>query len=114
MTKLLKSTASKLITEKLKGVDANTMRTMGDQIKDKLDKGIVVLASDMGEKVLLLAMATEDAVKAGAHAGKLVGEVAKITGGGGGGRPNMAQAGGKDASKIDVALEKAVEVVKGY
>lgn len=104
----------KLITEKLKGVDANTMRTMGDQIKDKLDKGIVVLASDMGQKVLLLVMATDDAVKSGAHAGKLVGEVAKITGGGGGGRPNMAQAGGKDPSKIDAALEKAVEVVKAY
>lgn len=104
----------KLITEKLKGVDANTMRTMGDQIKDKLDKGVVVLASDMGAKVLLLVMATDDAVKAGAHAGKLVGEVAKITGGGGGGRPNMAQAGGKDASKIEAAFEKAVEIVKGY
>ncbi len=104
----------KLITEKLKGVDANTMRTMGDQIKDKLEKGVIVLASDLGDKVLLLVMATDDAVKAGAHAGKLVGEVAKITGGGGGGRPNMAQAGGKDASKLEAAFEKAVEIVKGY
>ncbi len=104
----------KLITEKLKGVDANTMRTMGDQIKDKLDKGVVVLASDLGGKVLFLVMVTDSAVKAGAHAGKLVGEVAKVAGGGGGGRPNMAQAGGKDASKIEEALKKAVEIVENY
>lgn len=112
--KALEINGFKLITEKLTGVDANTMRTMGDQIKDKLDKGVVVLASDLGEKVLFLVMVTEEAVKAGAHAGKLVGEVAKVTGGGGGGRPNMAQAGGKDASKIEDALKKAVEVVEGY
>ncbi len=112
--KALEINGFKLITEKLTGVDANTMRTMGDQIKDKLGKGVVVLASDLGQKVLFLVMATDEAVKAGAHAGKLVGEVAKVTGGGGGGRPNMAQAGGKDASKIEDALKKAIEVVEGY
>jgi len=112
--KALEVNGFKLITEKLNGVDANTMRTMGDQIKDKLDKGVVVLASDLGGKVLFLAMATEDAVKAGAHAGKLVGEVAKVAGGGGGGRPNMAQAGGKDPAKIEDALKRAIEVVEAY
>ncbi len=112
--KALEINGFKLITEKLTGVDANTMRTMGDQIKDKLGKGVVVLASDLGQKVIFLVMATDEAVKAGAHAGKLVGEVAKVTGGGGGGRPNMAQAGGKDASKIEDALKKAIEVVEGY
>ena len=112
--KALEVNGFKLITEKLVGVDANTMRTMGDQIKDKLEKGVVVLASDLGEKVIFLVMATDDAVKEGAHAGKLVGEVAKIAKGGGGGRPNMAQAGAKDASKIEDALKKAVEIVGNY
>ncbi len=103
-----------LVATALKGVDANTMRTMGDQLKDKLDMGVVVLISDLGEKVLLLAMASDDAVKAGAHAGKLIGDLAKICGGGGGGRPNMAQAGGKDASKIVDAIAKAEEIVSAY
>lgn len=61
----------------------------------------------------LLAMATDDAVKAGAHAGNIIKAAAAVCGGGGGGRPNMAQAGGKDASKITEALTKAKEVLEG-
>jgi alanyl-tRNA synthetase len=60
----------------------------------------------------MVAMATDAAVKAGAHAGNLIKAVAPVVGGGGGGRPNMAQAGGKDASKIDEAVKKAGEVIK--
>jgi alanyl-tRNA synthetase len=82
---------------------------MGDKIKDKIQSGVVVLASGEGDKVSFVAMCTEDAVKAGAKAGDIVKTAATICGGGGGGRPNMAQAGGKDASKIGEALAAAKE-----
>lgn len=91
--------------------DANALRTMGDQLKNKLGSGIIVLASETEGKVNLLAMATEDAVKSGIHAGNIIKAAASICGGGGGGRPNMAQAGGKDVTKIGKALEKAKELI---
>ena len=81
-------------------------------MKEKLGSGVVVLASAKEGKVSLLAMATEDAMKKGAHAGKLIKEVAAVVGGGGGGRPNMAQAGGKNPEKIDEAIAKASEVLE--
>ena len=103
----------KLVCAEIKDADANALRTMGDQLKNKLEKGVVVLASANGGKVNLLAMATDEAVKAGAHAGNIIKAAAAVCGGGGGGRPNMAQAGGKDASKITDALAKAKEVLEG-
>ena len=91
--------------------DADALKTMGDQLKVKIGSGVVVLASASGERVNLLAMATEDAVQKGIHAGNIIKAAAACCKGGGGGRPNMAQAGGKDASKIEEALQKAKEVI---
>ncbi len=95
-----------IVTAKFAGIDMNTLRNMGDQLKNKWESSVVVLANDAGDKVELLAMVSDAAIKNGAHAGNIIREVAKITGGGGGGKPNMAQAGGKDAEKIDEALQK--------
>lgn len=93
-------------------VDMNGLRNLGDQMKEKIGEGVVVLASSIGDKVTLLAMATDEAMKKGAHAGNLIKEIASLVGGGGGGRPNMAQAGGKNPDGIPAAIEKAVEVVE--
>ncbi|NLK37437.1 MAG: alanine--tRNA ligase [Epulopiscium sp.] len=95
----------------LKDVDGNGLKTIGDQLKVKLGSGVIVLAAEKEGKVNLLAMATDDLVKRGVHAGNIIKAVAAVCGGGGGGRPNMAQAGGKDASKIKDALETAKEVI---
>ena len=100
-----------VVCGQVQDADGNTLKTLGDQMKDKLGSGVVVLASQKDGKVSLLAMATDDAVKAGAHAGNIVKAAAAVCGGGGGGRPNMAQAGGKDPSKIADALKKAEEVL---
>ncbi len=94
-------------------VDMNGLRNLGDQMKEKLGEGVVVLASANGGKVTLLAMATDAAMKQGAHAGNLIKEIASLVGGGGGGRPNMAQAGGKNPAGIEAALAKAKEVAEG-
>ena len=102
----------KLLPAKVEGVDMNGLRDLGDQLKEKLGEGVIVLASVLDGKVNLLAMATEEAQKKGAHAGNLIKGIAALVGGGGGGRPNMAQAGGKDPSGIEKALEKAAEVLK--
>ncbi len=86
------------------GLDMNTLRSAGDTLKQKLDCAVIVLASAADGKVNLISMATAEAIKKGAHAGNIIREVAKLTGGGGGGKPDSAQAGGKDASKINDAL----------
>ncbi len=100
----------KLLAVKLPDVDMNELRNLGDQLKEKLGDGVIVLVSAMAsDKVNLLVMATEGAMSKGAHAGNLIKELAKLVGGGGGGRPNMAQAGGKNAAGIDSAIEKAKE-----
>lgn len=101
-----------IVTAKVKGFDNNRLRDLGDKIKDKIGNSVIVLASDNEGKVLLIAMAADEAVKAGAHAGNIIRSIAKTVGGGGGGKPQMAQAGGKDAGKIDEALVQAIEVVK--
>ena len=100
-----------VLAAEVKDMDANAMRTLGDQLKNKLGSGVIVLAGAAGGKVSLMAMATDDVVKKGAHAGNIIKAAAAVCGGGGGGRPNMAQAGGKDASKIADALEKAKEII---
>ena len=99
-----------VIATAVDGVDMNGLRDLGDQLKEKVSEGIVVIASANGDKVNLIAMATDGAVKAGAHAGNLIKEVAPLVGGGGGGRPNMAQAGGKNPAGIADAIAKAKEV----
>ena len=96
----------------LTDVDMNELRNLGDEFKAKLGKSVVILASAAGEKVNLLVMASDDAVKTGIHAGNIVKKIAPMVGGGGGGRPNMAQAGGKDASGIEEALKAGVEEAK--
>ena len=102
----------KVLATKVEGVDMNGLRDLGDQLKEKLGEGIVVLASVTDGKVSLMATATEGAMKAGAHAGNLIKAIASVVGGGGGGRPNMAQAGGKNPAGIDEAVAKAVEVAE--
>lgn len=102
----------KLIAAKVDDVDMNGLRDLGDQLKEKLGEGVIVLASAAGGKVSLVAMATDEAVKKGAHAGNLIKGIAGLVGGGGGGRPNMAQAGGKNPDGIDAAIAKVSEVLE--
>ena len=97
----------KLLATSVAGVDMNGLRDLGDQLKGKLGEGVVVLASEEDGKVNLVAMATEEAMKKGAHAGNLIKAIAGKVGGGGGGRPNMAQAGGKNPAGIPDAVAEA-------
>ncbi len=101
-----------LLAARIEGVDMNGLRELGDQMKEKLGEGVIVLASAVDGKVSLMAMATEGAVKQGAHAGNLIKGIASLVGGGGGGRPNMAQAGGKNPAGIDDAIGKVKEVLE--
>lgn len=113
MSQVVEVKGVKLLATKMQGVDMTNLMNLGDQLKTKLGDGVVVLASENDGKVSLLAMATDSAMKAGAHAGNLIKGIAKLVGGGGGGRPNMAQAGGKNPSGIDAALEEAKKVLEG-
>ena len=114
MDKVIDVEGVKFLAAAIPGVEMNELRNLGDDLKTKLGEGVVVLASAMAEdKVNLIAMATEGAIAKGAHAGNIIKEVAKVVGGGGGGRPNMAQAGGKVASKIDEAIEMAKTTLAG-
>lgn len=103
----------KFLAAKVSGVDMNGLRELGDQLKEKLGDGVILLASDAEGKVNLVAMATDAAMTRGAHAGNLIKGVASMVGGGGGGRPNMAQAGGKNPSGIDECLNEAKKVLDG-
>ncbi len=103
----------KLLAQAVSGVDMNGLRDLGDQLKTKLGEGVIVLASEAEGKVNLIAMATEEAMKAGAHAGNLIKAIAGMVGGGGGGRPNMAQAGGKNPAGIADALAAVAGVLEG-
>ena len=98
---------TKLLAVRADGVDMNGLRDLGDQLKEKLGEGVIVLASECDGRVNLVAMATDAAMKSGAHAGNLIKAIAKTVGGGGGGRPNMAQAGGKNPAGIADALAQA-------
>ena len=102
----------KVLAAQADGVDMNGLRNLGDQLKDKLGEGVIVLASVTDGKVNLMATATDGALKQGVHAGNLIKAIAGLVGGGGGGRPNMAQAGGKNPEGVQAALEKAVETVE--
>lgn len=113
MNQVIEVKGVKLLAAKVPELDMNGLRNMGDQLKDKLGEGVIVLASATApDKVSLLAMATDDAMKKGAHAGNLIKQLASLVGGGGGGRPNMAQAGGKNASGIETAIAKAAETLE--
>ena len=101
-----------LIASSVSGVDMNGLRDLGDQLKTKLGEGVVVLMSENDGKVSLMAMATDGAMAKGAHAGNLVKGIAALVGGGGGGRPNMAQAGGKNPAGIPEALKEAAKVLE--
>ena len=103
----------KLLAAEVDGVDMNGLRDLGDQLKEKLGDGVVVLASGNDGKVSLMVTATDAAMKQGAHAGNLIKAIAGLVGGGGGGRPNMAQAGGKNPAGIQEALKKAAEALEG-
>ena len=103
----------KLLATSVDGVDMNGLRELGDQLKVKLDEGVVVLLSNQDGKVNMIAMATEGALKKGAHAGNLIKGIATLVGGGGGGRPNMAQAGGKNPAGIPDAIAEAAKVLEG-
>ena len=102
----------KVLAVRADGVDMNGLRNLGDQLKEKLGEGIIVIASVLDGKVNLMATATDGAQKAGAHAGNLIKAIAGLVGGGGGGRPNMAQAGGKNPAGVDEALAKVAETVE--
>ncbi|MCI5712861.1 MAG: alanine--tRNA ligase [Lachnospiraceae bacterium] len=102
----------KLLAAEADGVDMNGLRDLGDQLKAKLGEGVVLLASAVDGKVNLVAMATDGAMNAGAHAGNLIKGIAALVGGGGGGRPNMAQAGGKNPAGIKDALKEAKTVLE--
>jgi len=101
-----------LALETLPELDHASLREQADLLRDKLKCGVVVMASLDGSKINLVAMATKEAVKKGIHAGKIIAEVAKLTGGKGGGRADMAQAAGKDSKQLDFALEKVPELVR--
>jgi len=100
-----------VVVNRVEGFDANRLRDLGDKLQDRLSNGVVVLASDFEGKVLLSVMVSDNAVKQGAHAGKTISTIAKLVGGGGGGKPQIAQAGGKDVTKINEALDKAFDLL---
>lgn len=101
-----------LITYKVNDLDMDSLRNLGDQIRDKLDSGIIVLGSVNQDKINFISMVTKDLIQKGYKAGDIIREVAKATGGGGGGRPDMAQAGGKDISKIVEALALVKDILQ--
>jgi alanyl-tRNA synthetase len=103
----------KLLATKVPDVDMNGLRNLGDGLKDKLGDGVIVLVSALGtDKVNLIVMVTDSAMKLGAHAGNMIKELASFVGGGGGGRPNLAQAGGKNPEGIDTLLSNVVAVLE--
>ncbi|WP_110926979.1 alanine--tRNA ligase [Bacillus massiliglaciei] len=101
-----------VLAAKVQASDMNNLRAMADDLKQKLDSAIIVLGAPQDGKVNLIAGVTKDYIDRGFHAGKLIKEVATRCGGGGGGRPDMAQAGGKDPAKLEEALQFVEEYVQ--
>ncbi|BDR63949.1 alanine--tRNA ligase [Clostridium tetani] len=101
----------KLVSGVLKDIDGGALRDLADKLRDKIQEGLVVLASVAEGKIQFVAMATKEAVAKGAHCGKIIKEVASIAGGGGGGRPDMAQAGGKNPEKAEEAIAKVEDIL---
>ncbi|MGB4372588.1 MAG: alanine--tRNA ligase [Halanaerobiales bacterium] len=102
----------KLLRTEVAGLDNEALLNMTDQLKEKMKSGIIVLASSNNDKAIFVAAVSKDLVAEGYHAGKIIGQVARIAGGGGGGRPDMAQAGARDLTKIQEALDQVVEIIK--
>jgi alanyl-tRNA synthetase len=102
----------KLLTTTVNGADADGLRQLADRFRDKEKSGVAVLGTVSNGKPLLVAMVTDDLVQRGLHAGNLVRAVAQMVGGGGGGRPNMAQAGGRDPERLPDALAAVPNLVK--
>ena len=113
MNQVVEVKGVKLLATSVEGVDMNGLRDLGDQLKEKIGEGVVLIASSNEGKVNLIAMATDEAMKNGAHAGNLIKAIAAKVGGGGGGRPNMAQAGGKNPAGIADALAEAKVALEG-
>jgi len=112
LSKAIDVNGVKVVKARFDQLDMEALRNTGDTIRNKLGSGLVVLGSGYEGKVSFVVMATKDVVSKGIHSGNIIREVAKIAGGGGGGRPDMAQAGGKDISKLDEALDYSVKVVE--
>ena len=102
----------KVLAARVDDVDGNALRDLCDKLRNKIGSGVVVLGGAAHGKVSFVSMATKDILSKGIHCGKIIKDVAAITGGGGGGRPDMAQAGGKDIAKLDEAVSKVDEIVK--
>ena len=113
MDKVAEVKGVKLLATSVSGVDMNGLRDLGDQLKAKLGEGVGVLLSEKDGKVNMVAMATDEAVAKGAHAGNLIKGIAALVGGGGGGRPNIAQAGGKNPAGIPDAVAECAKVLEG-
>jgi alanyl-tRNA synthetase len=112
MEKAYECNGTKVLVAATESADANNLRQNAEMLKDKLGSAVVILAAVIDDKVALAGFASKEAVSRGVHIGKIIGAAAKITGGGGGGRPDMAQAGGKDTSKIQEALDTARKMVE--
>jgi len=94
--------------------DLNTLRVMADALRNKLVHGVGILGMEMDGKAVLLCVVTDDLVRAGVKAGPIVNDIAAVTGGRGGGKPHLAQAGGPRADKLDEALEGMLDAVRPY
>jgi len=112
LSKAVEVKGIKVVAARFDQLDMEALRNTGDTIRNKMGSGVVVLASGSEGRVNLVVMATKDVVSRGIHSGNIIKEAAKVTGGGGGGRPDMAQAGGKDISQIDAALKQAIKVIE--
>ena len=103
----------RVLAAQVEAANMEMLREMSDWLRDKLGSGVIVLGAVMDDRPGFVAAVTPDLVERGLHAGRLVKEVARVVGGGGGGRPTLAQAGGKDATKIGEALKLVAEFIKG-
>ena len=99
------------VIEAVGEVELDNLRGMLDVLRAKLPSGVIVLGSSHEGKACFVCSVSDDLIKRGLHAGKLIGQVAKVAGGGGGGQPGKAQAGGKDASKLGEAIQKTPDFI---
>ena len=100
-----------VVASRVEGVDDRGLREMADRLRDKLQPAVVVLGTVQGDRVALLAAVSKEATKS-YHAGNIMKQIAPLVGGGGGGRPDFAQAGGKDPARLDEALQKVYELIE--
>jgi alanyl-tRNA synthetase len=101
-----------VLTYYIENMDINSLRNLGDEIKNSIGSGVIVLASSLDGKLSFVSMVTKDLIDKGLHAGKIIKKVSQCTGGGGGGRPDMAQAGGKDINKVNQALNLVYDIIE--